>query len=200
MNKIHPLSAEILHMSTEVRDIFLEKENVLVNSEERHILVSHFGTFSQDLVNSLSNNIEELLISIGDKRMVIKRMFSILIEGLQNIRIHGESVNDKGQLGFLIIAGQDNNYKIVMANIIPNDKVKNVGDYLDKINAYSDVELKETYLNVLSNEFLSQKGGAGLGLITTRMKSGNPLQFSFHELEDDMHLFVFEVVLDRKDA
>jgi len=87
-----------------IRDVFQVKHDSLVNDESRKILVSHYGTFSQDLVGSLSNSVEELLISIGDKKMVIKRMFSILLEGLQNIRIHGGQDNYGNQLGFLIMA------------------------------------------------------------------------------------------------
>ena len=80
-------------ISTEIRSVFQDRHDALVNVESRKILVSHYGTFSQDLVGSLSNSVEELLISIGDKKMVIKRMFSILLEGLQNIRIHGQNDN-----------------------------------------------------------------------------------------------------------
>ncbi|MBK9591434.1 MAG: hypothetical protein IPO32_07985 [Crocinitomicaceae bacterium] len=64
------------------------------------IIVSHFGEFSQDLVNSLSTGIEDTMLESGDKKGVVKRMFSILVEGLQNIRIHGERDEDNNQISF----------------------------------------------------------------------------------------------------
>lgn len=179
-----------------IRDVFQVRHDGLVKDESRKILVSHYGTFSQDLVGSLSNSVEELLISIGDKKLVIKRMFSILLEGLQNIRIHGGQDNYGNQLGFLIIGSDDEDYKVIMANIINSDERVKVETYLDEINAYPEDHLREKYLSVLSNEFLSQKGGAGLGFITTRMKSGK-LGYSFDEVSENSMLFSLEITLPR---
>lgn len=183
-------------VANKIRALFKEAHDGLVNNENRKILVSHNGTFSQDLVGSLSNGVEELLVSKGDQRVVIKRMFSILLEGLQNLRLHGRQDESGDQLGFLIIAGNDDSYHIHMANMVENAEVDKIKNYLDELNSYDDVVLKEKYLAVLSNEFMSAKGGAGLGLITTRMKSG-PLGYSFEDLCDEHSLFVLKVTLPR---
>ncbi len=183
--------------AAEIREIFQNRHDSFESEDGRKVLISHFGTFSQDLVSSLSSNTEELLISSGDKRMVVKRLFSILIEGLQNIRLHGETDYSGRQLGYLIVARGKKDYRVIMANIINPDDQDKVEKYLEDINHYSAAELKETYLSVLTNEFLSQKGGAGLGFITTRMKSGNPLRHSFYALKNDKMLFTFDVQVDR---
>jgi hypothetical protein len=183
-------------IATVIRDVFQNKHDDLVKIESRKILVSHYGTFSQDLVGSLSNSVEELLISIGDKKIVIKRMFSILLEGLQNIRIHGGQDDHGNQLGFLLIGSDDDNYKVVMSNIIETGEREKMDAYLSEINSYTEEELKEKYLSVLSNEFLSQKGGAGLGFITTRIKSGK-FDYSFVEVGSDALLFSLELTLPR---
>jgi len=188
---------DTLHnVSKKIRAFFKESHDDLVNAENRKILVSHNGTFSQDLVGSLSNGVEELLISKGDKRVVIKRMFSILLEGLQNIRLHGKFDANNNQLAFLIIGANEDSYKILMANIIEKSEVQKIESYLNELNGYSDEVLKEKYLSVLSNEFISAKGGAGLGLITTRMKSG-PLDFDFKDLDKVSSLFILKVTLPR---
>lgn len=181
----------------EIREIFQNQHDGMTKKDNRKVLMSHFGTFSQDLVSSLSGTTEELLTSSGDKRVVIKRTFSILIEGLQNIRLHGERDELNRQLGFVIVAGNKEDYRIIMANVINPEELKKVETYLDKINGFSIDELKKTYLTVLSNEFLSSKGGAGLGFITTRMKSENPLNYSFYSLMSGRILFTFEVILNR---
>lgn len=186
----------IYNVAQKVRALFKKAHDGLVNEEHRKILVSHNGVFSQELVGSLSNGVEELLVSKGDNRIVIKRMFSILLEGLQNIRLHGKCDGEEVQLAFLIIGSSDESYKILMANMVENSEVDKIEEYLKELNAYDDVVLKEKYLDVLSNEFMSAKGGAGLGLITTRMKSG-PLGYEFTDLENDHSLFVLEVTLPR---
>lgn len=183
-------------MTNKVRSHFKKVHDALVSEEGRKILVSHNGTFSQELVGSLSNGVEELLISKGDRKIVIKRMFSILLEGLQNIRLHGILDDDDQQLAFLIIGACDEDYKIILANMIERSDEEKITHYLRELNDYPPEVLKEKYLAVLSNEFISSKGGAGLGLITTRMKSG-PLNHEFHQLSDSTSLFILEVTLDR---
>ena len=100
------------------------------------------------------------------------------------------------QLGFLLIGSNDGDYKVIMANIMDLAEKAKVESYLDEINLYSVEELKEKYLAVLSNEFLSSKGGAGLGFITTRMKSGE-LGYSFDPIGGDSLLFCLELTLPR---
>ncbi len=179
-----------------MRQVFQMQLDRLVE-RNYNVLVSHFGTFSQDMVGSISQGVEDLMISIGDRRMVIKRMFSILIEGLQNIRIHGELDDHKRQMGYLLIGSSNDTYCLCLANIIPVEDEERIMSFIDKINRYSEEELKSTYLSVLSRDFLSIKGGAGLGFITTRMKSGRPLGAHFFELSDEKRLFVLEVKLGR---
>lgn len=181
----------------EMREVFQNQHDKLAKSKDYKVVMSHFGSFPKELVSGLSSSAEELLTSAGDQKKVVKRTFSILIEGLQNIRLHG-SKDDQGiQLGYLIIASGIKDYQITMANIIRRDEYKKVEEYLDKINGYSEKELKDSYISVLTNDFLSKKGGAGLGFITTRMKSGNPLNHSFYALDEERMLFTFTVSLDR---
>lgn len=180
-----------------IRDCFQEQSDCLVDHNQT-ILVSHFGAFSQNLVSSLSESIEDLLVSIGDKRIVIKRMFSILIEGLQNLRIHGELDEKSVQSGFLVLSNNEHQYTLILANIIKNENIFTVSNYIDTLNGYTAEELKSTYSSILSNEFLSAKGGAGLGLITTRIKSGNPLLFDVINLDDTSSLFVLKISIDRE--
>ena len=183
-------------VGNKVSAYFKEEHDSLVQNEGRKILVSHIGTFTQELVGSLSNGVEELLISKGDKKIVIKRMFSILLEGLQNIRLHGEFDALDKQLAFLVIGNSDEDYKIIMSNMINSENEHHISKYLDEINGYSQDVLKEKYMSVLANEFISAKGGAGLGLITTRIKSG-PLKYKFLPLDDQKSMFVLEITLPR---
>lgn len=182
--------------TTVIRNVFQEQSDSLVQ-EGQIVLVSHFGVFSQNLVSSLTESVENLIISIGDKRIVVKRMFSILIEGLQNLRLHGELDSQGVQSGFLILSNDEQHYNLILSNIIKNEDINTISNYIDKINACSKEELQQKYTSVLSNEFISEKGGAGLGLITTRIKSGNPLDFEILSLSEDQSLFVLKITLDR---
>lgn len=189
---------ESLHsaIATDAKAIFKSRKEQL--SEEGYgIAVSHFGVFSQDLINSLSMGVEDLLVSSGDKKHIVKRMFSILIEGLQNIRIHGEKDEYDKQIGFLQIAKCDDFYKVVFGNILNVDDREAITHYLDKINEMTETELKEMYLDVLSMGYMSQKGGAGLGFITMKLKSANKMRFDIEPISDEKLFFCVEVKIER---
>lgn len=165
---------------------------------EKKIVVSHFGEFSQDLVNSISNGVEESMFEAGDKKGTIKRMFSILVEGLQNVRIHGEKDEDGNQISFLIIAQDENEYLVTIANLVRNEVVENLIHRIDELNVMDTAEVKTYYMDTLTNGIMSQKGGAGLGFITMAMKSKNKLNYVPEQVSEDLTCFSLEIKIARK--
>ena len=63
-------------------------------------------------------------------RKIVKRVFSILLEGLNNIRIHGVRDEFDRQLGYFILACNKNQYEIIMANIINSSEQHKIEDYI----------------------------------------------------------------------
>lgn len=184
-------------MAQQIRQYFQDCQNKYTSVENRAILISHCGTFSQDLINSLVQGNEELMNSVGDKKILIKRVFSILIEGLQNIRAHGELDEEGKQLGFVLIAKEKDTYKINFGNIIKSSDIDFLKNHINKLNTLSAGDIKMLYTKVLTEDMFSAKGGAGLGFITMKMKSNNPLSYMISNLSDNLSLFSVEVLLDR---
>ncbi len=185
-------------MASDIRNSYLGYLENFSKEEQRTIAVNHFGVFSQDLTNSIANGVEEIMVSGGDTKKLIKRVFSILIEGLQNIRSHGEKDDLNRQLAFLFLCKNATSYKIVFGNIIQNEDKEILIEYLNRINNLESQELKELYMKVLSNGFLSKKGGAGLGFLTMRIKSENKLNYQIENLSDNKSLFTVEILLNRE--
>lgn len=184
-------------IASDIRNSYLNNLKQLSVIEQRNVVVNHFGIFSQDLINSIADGVEELMVSFGDQKKLVKRIFSILIEGLQNIRLHGEKDELNRQLAYLFFAKNTSNYKIIFGNIIQNEDREILVNYLDRINGMNESELKELYVNILANGYLSKKGGAGLGFLTMRIKSENPLTYSIENLDAEKALFTVEVVLSK---
>lgn len=183
----------------ETRQLLNERLHQLSKDGFSSVQLAHYGDLNQDLVNSLTVNIEEIMVSAGDRKPLIKRVFSILIEGLQNILIHGEAT-DEGQPALLIVASNESAYRIVLGNIaLEQDKEKLIG-YLNKLNSMDDENVRSFYLEVLNNGLISSKGGAGLGFITMRMKSKDRLRYSFDELGEGMLFFSISTDLERINA
>ena len=181
----------------QIQQFFMKFMELYVSVEKRVILISHCVVFSQDLINSLVEGNEELMSSVGDKKILIKRVFSILIEGLQNIRAHGEKDENGKQIAFVLIAKEKDTYKLNLGNIINSIDVHTIVSHIDNLNSLSPSNLKMLYTKVLTEDMFSEKGGAGLGFITMKMKSNNQLNYSITTLSESQSLFSVEVILDR---
>jgi hypothetical protein len=184
-------------VSERCREIY---ENQLIYLREKHnstVLLSHFGYFSQDLVNGFSENMEEILISSGEKKQILKRIFSILIEGLQNIRVHGES-DDLGEYhGSFIIAKNENSYIINFGSLMKSEYKDSIEKRILKLNSLSEEAVKEHYMEILTNGIVSATGNAGLGFITMRLKSKNLVKADFYKVSESLHFFSLEIKIDR---
>ncbi|HCA82777.1 MAG TPA: hypothetical protein DEP18_03255, partial [Flavobacteriales bacterium] len=112
------------------------------SKSQKKILVSHFGDFTQDLVNSISNGVEEGMLEAGDKKGTVKRMFSILVEGLQNVRLHGEKDEDGQQHSFLVIAVDESEYLVTFGNLLLNSNRAIMDERLKQINGYDEAQVK----------------------------------------------------------
>jgi hypothetical protein len=173
---------------------FLNKSKSYLEMDGSRIVVSHFGEFSQDLVNSITTRVEETMQNAGEKKGIVKRMFSLLVEGLQNIRIHGEKDNDGQQISYLIIANTEDAYHVSIANLVKNSAVEGIKERIENLNALELPEIKALYMEVLTNGIISQKGGAGLGFITMAMKSKNKLGYQIEELSSELSFFSLDMI------
>ncbi|PWH86825.1 SiaB family protein kinase [Brumimicrobium oceani] len=169
----------------DAHSIYNELNKEFTEFGSKKLIMSHFGEFSQDLVNSLSEGLELILDEKGVPRIVIKRMFSVMIEGLQNIRLHGIKNKGNRQLGHVMIAEKNGSYSVSFGNIIDEDGELILVKYLTKLNKMDLSEQKEYYLNILGNGDMTSKGGAGLGFTTIALKSKSKIEFQFVDYEED---------------
>ncbi len=181
----------------EVKKHFLSLLEKFSSDKKKSVMVNHFGEFSQDLINSIASSVEEQMIHAGDQKKVVKRVFSILIEGLQNIRLHGERGEDGKQQAYLILIKNPTYYKLGFGNLIQQDDIEPIERYLAKINGMNPSELKELYTSILTNGYISKKGGAGLGFLTMRMKAENQLSYQILRFTNGTAFFSVDAQINR---
>ena len=176
---------------------FHKHANLISNQINELIIFSHIGLFSQDFVNSIAVTLESIMIASGDRKPVIKRMFSILIEGLQNIRVHSSKMEDEFSLGFVIVSKSDHHYTVQFGNIVEKEEEEDLARNLNDLNIASQEKLKEMYHGILTNGLFSDKGGAGLGFFTLKIKSDHPIDFLFEEEDDNKLMFKYVLTINR---
>lgn len=190
------MGSKRLEIAEGVNECFQGVHDSFCTEENSSVLIAHFGEFSQDLVNSISEGLEYILIESEIKKKYIKRMFSIIIEGLQNIRLHAARNDSNAQHGHVIVAKQNSDLRVSFGNYVENKRIQELSDYLDELNKLDPTAIKERYLKVLGNGFISNKGGAGLGFITIAMKSASKLNYDLVEIDNKISYFHVELRLE----
>ncbi|MFN5415524.1 MAG: SiaB family protein kinase [Flavobacteriia bacterium] len=177
------------------KEIFDLQKNYVKIDQQLHVILSHFGYFSQDLVNGFSENVEEILTSAGEKKQIIKRIFSILIEGLQNIRVHGEADADGKYYGSFILAKDETKYSIIFGSLIKRENKITLEKRIENLNILEEDQTKEHYMSVLTNGIASATGNAGLGFITMKLKSKSNIKAKFYSVSEGLYFFTTELNL-----
>ncbi|TNE54438.1 MAG: hypothetical protein EP338_07565 [Bacteroidetes bacterium] len=189
---------QTMTVAERAREVFEQCKQSYEQDKQASVLLSHFGYFSQDLVNGFTEGVEEMLIAAGEKKALIKRVFSIMIEGLQNIRFHGDADEFGKYYGIFFITRSESQINICFGSLVETGTAQELLKRLDRLNEMEDAEVKDHYLDILSNGKLGVKGNAGLGFITMRMKSKSPLNYQMYELSEERVLFTLETVLRKE--
>ncbi len=186
-------------MSTiyDISNRFFEKYYQSISNLTRltdEVVVDYAGELSQEIISNLENDIEARSLELKLPKQILKKLFFISVETLQNMLIHGAKLPDGSSNNIFLISKRDNSILIKSSNLIADVEIQKIRSHLELINGFEDeATLKEFYISNLSNSQMSAKGGAGLGFITIAMKSGNKLKYEFHELNQDFSVFFMEV-------
>lgn len=163
--------------------------------ENDNLLLLFKGEFTQEFVKAIISLTEQRLGIKKESSTFSTKMMVIIIESLQNICKH--AVKEKGDLGWaqgIFLIGKANEEHIISTgNYILNSNVKPLEMMLSNINSLNKVAKNEMYREKLIKAELSEKGGAGLGLITMAKKSNENLEYSFKKVNDRFSFFTLEV-------
>lgn len=132
-----------------------------------------------------------------------KKVSFLMAECIQNIVRHGEGDNisditDQSEMFFT--RNIDDSYFISSANLVDQNKKEFLTNKLEQVNRLDKDGLKQLYLDILTNESMSDKGGAGLGLVEMARKSGQKLDFDFKNVNDKYSFFYLQIKLNNKEA
>ena len=131
---------------------------------------------------------ENALNRYGAKRKLTNRISNALVECLQNVSRHGW-VDDTGEIQlYLTLEQTPLGFQIRSGNLVDFDMAADLRTNLSEVNGLTYEELRVRYVERLCNNDWSEKGGAGLGLISMANKSNGPLDYQFQELEQNMFL------------
>lgn len=184
-----------INNDAEFFDLHFSKQVEHVNSIGQLIL-AYDGVLNSETISKLETEIESMIMDKSLPKTVVKKVFFISIESLQNMFIHGHKDDNGAKHNFFILYIVDKAVKILAANLVHNSSIDKLKQDIDTINNFDDpAALKAYYLEHLEKNELSDKGGAGLGFITIGMKSGNKLAVQFEKINEKRSMFMMEVTI-----
>jgi len=155
------------------------------------------GEFSNDISHFILSLAEKNIGRSGIKSKVKKRVFHIMVESIQNITRHQDAPETHPELRAIFTIQKNKGlYFVTTGNIIENDKVEDLQQKLNKVNSLDKDELTKFYREILSDGKISEKGGAGLGLIEIARKAGNKLFYDFNKINNEFSFFYMHTYIN----
>lgn len=170
-----------------------------INTSEEQLLMNYFGIISDDLIHSLGHTMEDLLISYSIPKRQIKKVFSILVEGLKNILLYGENSNLNEKIGCVLVVKTSSQIKVLFGNPI-NDKIQPVlATYIQTVDNLDKEQLKTKYIETLETTFVKNVSESGVGLLVMALNSDSGISYNFIKLDHQSFLFTTEVSIHKFD-
>ena len=165
--------------------------------EKEAILFEYEGGVDKQVLLKTLPVIEDILEVLKVSRQNKRKIVNIAIETLQNLQLHSyqNGQRDYGLSPLFIVAKSDGFITITIGNLVAQDEKAVLEDKIQKINSLNEEEVKFLYGVIMKQTVVkfSTKGGAGLGLIDMKKKSGNELGYCFQEVDENVSYFSLKV-------
>jgi len=161
--------------------------NLMVDNQ---LVIIYQGFFDQDIIRSMITMTEQKLIQEQVDESLRRKLFNVMVEGLQNICKHQLKTDSFDHNPFLMIGSGKDHYNMSTGNLIARENIHMVEEKLAFINTLNRDELKEHHKQSRLKSVISSVGGAGLGFIDMARKSGNKLEYHFYDVNESYSFFV----------
>jgi hypothetical protein len=181
---------------------FLEFVYDFYKSMKKHeISLVYEGEITHQITKAFTSLTESNMAKEEESNTVQKKVFHVMVECLQNISKHADEygTNDytfSGRGIFLVAKGEEE-YSVTTGNTVDNNKIPDLKKLLEQVNSLDKDELTELYKKQIREGRLSDKGGAGLGFIDIKRKTGRNLDYHFLPINEETSFFLLTSTISR---
>lgn len=172
-----------------------EQSNFIIDiyslMKQRNVILSYLGDITPDVTNNLLQLLKKNSM-FDDETGVKKKVYKIMVECLENITRHSNIIERAIPPAIFLLLRSETHYHIVTGNYIFNKNVPQIKEMLDSINQLSREEIKKRHLTMLAESQISEKGGAGIGIIDIALKSGHKLEYTIIPSYEDISFYVLD--------
>lgn len=162
------------------------------------------GEITHQITKAFTSLAENNMERLSEDLSVKKKVFHVMVECLQNLTKHSEDADKEEVIenpflgnGIFIVGKLDNCYHVITGNAVMNENVEDLKKMLDQINSLDKDGLTALYKQQIRGGEISEKGGAGLGLIDIARKTGEKLDFYFEPINEKSSFFMLKTTISR---
>jgi serine phosphatase RsbU (regulator of sigma subunit) len=182
-----------LNENPKIREVL---NKVAISKSHLENLMVVYGKINQDVIISTMKLMETKLLVENFSKAYITRVKMVSIEMLQNISKHQEF--NEQITPYFIVNVTKQGLELNSGNSVSAASK----DYLrEKLELYKQLDktaLRAVYLDKFNSGVLTEKGNAGLGLLTIAYSSDQNIKHELTPLSNNMYHYNLEVYLDNK--
>lgn len=160
-------------------------------------LLKYKGNLTFDTIDELLTKYKAVIEPVSLDLVIRKRLYSIMVECLENTYRHTSKIPDNltHDVVELELTLHDENFVFRIGNYIDKTKIDDLTSKIDLVNSLDQAGLNKLYKASISKARISDKGGAGLGIIEISRNSRQKIKYYIGKAEQDFVFFKFEVRL-----
>ncbi len=113
------------------------------------------------------------------------RLFSIMVECLENAHRHNFTPIEQNPQIKVVLLHNNGHFELTVGNRIANNDLQALTQRIDMLNRMSQEEIKSLYTKTIRQGHISEKGGAGLGLMKIMRSSREPMKYTIKTIDND---------------
>ena len=177
--------------------------------EGSDVNIVYLGKITQNTINGITAMTEEDMTDKKEDKKVSRRVYHVMIEALQNICKHADSTAEYAsdsledglaKDGIFLIGDNDYEYYVTTGNQISLDNAVRLRDILDRVNSLDKEELRALHKTTMENTTISEKGGAGLGFIDIKKRTGTEYEYYFEPLDAEHCFFILTIRIRKEEG
>lgn len=161
------------------------------------------GEITHQITKAFTSLTESNMAKDDEPGVVQRKVFHVMVECLQNISKHADDFTSSDFLfsgrGIFLVSKGESEYSVTTGNAVDNNRIEELTNMLETINKMDKDGLKELYKKQMKEGRLSDKGGAGLGFIDIKRKTGKELEYHFLPISNDTSFFLLTSTISRDD-
>lgn len=167
---------------------------------ENNVYLAWSGTISPDVGKEVLYFNEAKLAEEETESNIRRRVFSVLVEVLENVTKYSPGKEAEKEFGMpvILIQLEGKIYTLTTGNLILNSAVNQLKKKIENINSRDSSGLKEFFRRSLSKQTDKSDSTGNMGLIHMARKSGGKLIYQFENINEKYSYFTLKIKIADK--